>query len=74
MDNTNFTRPWTVSYQSQITQSIANPRKFNRKQYIYMKEKNEIQNAEKETKRKIPKITKFKKSGIYYNKYLPKLD
>lgn len=39
-----------------------------------MKEKNEIQNAEKETKRKIPKITKFKKSGIYYNKYLSKLD
>lgn len=43
--------------------------------YIYIYEgKNEIQNAEKETKRKIPNITKFKKSGIYYNKCLPKLD
>lgn len=32
---------------------------------IYIKRKNEIQNAEEETKRKIPNITKFKKSGIY---------
>lgn len=35
MDNENFTRQWTVSYQSYITYSIANPRKFNRKQYVY---------------------------------------
>lgn len=65
MDNKNFTRPWTVLYQSQITQSIANPRKFNRKQYIYKKEKMKSKTQRKKQKKKIPNITKFKKLGIY---------